>query len=823
MQAHENLIQEFVVEAKSHIDKIEEGLLQFEQGQADDQLIHAIFRSAHSIKGTAGFFGLNQIVALSHAMENLLGKIRSKELKLDGKRIENLLVANDYLKKLFDHVEESDTIDISYCLNQLQDKIPRREGKFEVKEQYRSLFQDLLKHGRTFYELTYSLDQVEAEREEFYQRITQQIESIGSLIQSYSRAAKDALSTEQQDAVFLFSTVLEKDLVAMAMGFDQNQLKQFDVRLQEQEICQLLTQAEQAKWSSQASSLLEHEEVPSNSKQSDGLGQEKEKIRVDVTLLNQLVNLAGEMVLTRNQLLRKITPEIQDQPGIRLILQRLDQTTTEMQEKIMRTRMQPLDLLFHSLPRLVRELGRQLDKQVNLVLEGKDVELDKSIIEGLVDPLAHLVRNALDHGIETPDIRKQLGKEPIAHLFIRAHHESGRVIITIEDDGAGIDLEKIRSKASQLGLIQPEATVSQDELLSFIFKPGLTTANQVNAVSGRGVGLDVVHTNIEKLGGTVEVNTTKNKGTTFRLILPLTLAIIPSFILETAPYQFALPQTHLQEIVRLVPGKNSAKIEKIQDHAVICLRGQIIPLIDLRELIGASNFEITSNKSRKVLILKSGNKKFGLIVDAIQDQEETLVKPLPKYLKERKIYSGVTILGNGKIVMVLDADGLCNAAKISFSGEDQAEPFHRARLVSEENGLTELLLFQCSGPEILAVPLSLIARVEEMEDQQMEQIGQASYYHSQGQIRRLIRPEEYLPITKNELPQNKKMIIIPKNNQSVAILAHRVQDTQFIETSATIQQNSEVMTKIVVNGKIIVYVHLAALFKVAALDSNGGQ
>ncbi len=841
MLKDEKLIQEFVVEAKEHMDRIELGLLAMEKGQYDGNLVNAIFRSAHNIKGTAGFFGFHKIVELSHSMENVLGKIRNKDVTFSLHIVDVLLAANDELGKLLDNIAASEKRDITTFVQALQhvftnnkevnvsnttasiseqsghfiaDSIPSNMTMNYINDTYsRPNIRELCKKGHRIYKYVYGFDSDKAAIERFCTNMTKSIQSIGTMLLYYScpRGPK-------YEVIFLFSTVLEKELTVMALGANEGDITEFDVPSQEAEILQIIGEAEQDFAFSRERDLLglEHKEPDFSEEKVKSYDYDEERIKVDVTLLNNLVNLASEMVLARNQLLRLLENNIDSMPGLRPILQKIDLTTTEMQEKIMRTRMQPVSILFHFIPRLVRDLSRKLGKSLKLHMEGKEVEMDKSILEGLIDPFTHLVRNALDHGIEEPAVRKSLGKDSNAVLEIKARHEGGRVIIDIIDDGAGINIEKIKHQALQQGLIDQEQglQMSENKALDLIFLPGLSTAPEVNDISGRGVGLDVVRSNIEKLGGTVEVSTILGKGTNFRLLLPLTLAIIPSIILEVGQNYFALPQAHLQEIVRVVGGNDDEKIRVVQGQTVLVLRENLVPIIHLSDVI---KLEVSreSTSIMRILIMKIGRKVFGLIVDKIHGQEELLVKPMPNHLREKKIYSGVTILGEGSIAMVLDTDGIADAAKLVFT-EDQL--YNRAQIALEEcqQDMHDLLLFQCSGPETFGLHLSMISRVNEINSQQIERVGNKEYYNFQGNIVQLVRLEDHLPIASADNMGLKMYVIIPKGKQSLGILVRKIKDSVKVDVKITDEdvQGKGLLGSTIINGRIVLLLDLYELFEI---------
>ncbi len=845
MLKDEKLIQEFVVEAKEHVEKIESGLLSFEQKEYDENVINAIFRSAHNIKGTAGFFGFQKIVELSHAMESVLGKIRSRELALTFDIVDALLMANDELRELLDHITISEERDIASLVKRLQHiyisgkeaqliepldagdeifipEIPQKAVKKHKDDADNKMIIELGKKGHKIYKYVHALDSQQSDVERFSTNMSKSIQSIGTILNSYIRN-KNSFGNM---IIFLFSTVLEKELAIMAIGANAREIEELSISTQSAEIFQLLSETEEK-------SAYPKEERLLNTKQKAlDFSEEKikndlveERIKVDVALLNNLVNLSSEMVLARNQLLRLLESHVDGIPGIRAVLQKIDHTTTEMQEKIMRTRMQPISILFHSIPRLVRDLSKKLGKSLTLKMEGKEVEMDKSILEGLIDPFTHLIRNALDHGIEKPERRKALGKDPTAMIEIKARHEGGRVIIDIMDDGAGIDIEKVKQQALQEGLIgQDEAMdISDSKMAELVFSPGFSTVSQVSDISGRGVGLDVVRSNIEKFGGIVELHTLKGKGTTFRLLLPLTLAIIPSLILAVGKHNFALPQTHLQEIVRIVDGKETGRLQWIQERRVLQLRGKLVPIVHLADVIGLEkNFEATSPITR-ILIIKIARRTFGIIVDAIHGQEELLVKPMPNHLKEVKVYSGVTILGDGSIAMVLDVDGIASMGNLVFSEEGVESS--QSEVVSLENQIQEmqyLLLFQCSGPEILGLHLSMIARVNEISPHQIEEVGNKQYYNSQGNIMQLIRLEQYLPVASKEQSGEKMYVITPKgNNLSLGLLVRAIKDTVQVDSLMVKEdiQGKGLLGSTIINEKIVLLVDLHEIVEMSVRNS----
>jgi len=730
-------IKDFVDEAINHVDAVEAGLLKLESGDGNADIIHGIFRNVHSIKGAAGFFGLKNIVSLSHAVENLFGEIRNGNLVIDNEIVDILLSANDSLKTMIADVENSKKVNI--------------EGH---------------------------------------------IAKILAIINNQQECRQPAQAFPQQMSV-------KKEETKNATSWnDDDCLQNDDVSLQKESHHLPVKTGDEAQKHQGASA--------------------DDTIRVHITLLNDLLNLASEMVLGRNQLLRTLEKHRKEIPGLSAVLQNIDGITTELQEKIMQTRMQPVAKVFNKFPRLIRELSRKMGKEIELRMEGLEVELDKSIIEALGDPLTHLIRNAADHGIEPPDVRGGNGKPETGIITLKAYHEGGHVNIDIIDDGAGIDTGNLKQKALQKGLISPAEAplMGERELLELLFQPGFSTAEKVTDVSGRGVGLDVVKTNIEKLGGTMEIMTNPGRGATFRLALPLTLAIISSLIVEVEGQKFALPQVNLQGIVRVKPGDPSRKIEQIRGSEVLRLRDGLLPVIHLADVLGLKKTRSGAGQVFRVLVIKSGFKRFGLIVDLIHDVEEILVKPVPGYLNDCRRYSGVTIMGDGRTAMILDPEGIAARAGLRFMDECD-EPTAKEAVFAGES-ITErqsLLLFKCSGPETFGADLSMVARVEKIQAGQLEKIGNKEFIQFRGEALRVIRPENYLPVARGKKDCRTLYVIIPKLvRHPMGILAEKILDTveTRIELSREDIKAKGLVGSAVLDHRIVLFINIYELFEMAA-------
>jgi len=618
-------LQMYVQESKEHLEDIETDLLEVErQGEnVEEDLINKVFRAAHSIKGGGGFLNLTNIKELAHKIENVLDMIRNGQMVPTSDIVNTVLVAFDYLGELLDNVLESNDMDISGHIVALigltTGSLPEDE-KGSVNNQIEighgdvpvtfSLTEFDLKKGRQGGKLIYILEfdlikDVERQNKTPLEllKLLEDGGIILDLIVSMAAVGDlddDAISTRLPMYV-LFCTIIEQDLVGSVFGLGDESIhvvpdaQNAPKTIEDSASTEETTTPEPEPVTEAATPAPEEPESSPKTATKKSSGKKKktaksavsqpDTLRVSVGILDQLMNRAGELVLARNQLIQAISTG--DKQIVTAAGQRIDLVTSELQETIMQTRMQPVGNIFNKFPRIVRDMAKDLGKEMELELEGQGVELDKTIIESLGDPLTHLVRNSADHGIETPDVRREKGKDPKGTICLKAFHESGQVIIEIHDDGKGLDPEMIAEKAINKGLISADdvQAMSAKEKVNLIMLPGLSTAEQITDVSGRGVGMDVVKTNLDHLGGQVEIISELGLSTVIRIKLPLTLAIIACLLVSSGGERYAIPQVNVGELIQVPASEVREKIEKVGDAEVLILRGELIPLLQLSNVL----------------------------------------------------------------------------------------------------------------------------------------------------------------------------------------------------------------------------------------------
>lgn len=492
-------------------------------------------------------------------------------------------------------------------------------------------------------------------------------------------------------------------------------------------------------------------------------------IRVAVDALESLMLLVSELVLTRNQL-TEVTRSNTDE-AVKGALQRLSAVATDLQDAVMRARMQPMSRIFGALPRLVRELAVELGKKIDLVVDGAETELDRQILEQIRDPLTHMIRNCADHGLETPGERVRSGKPETGSIRVSASHEAGQISIEVVDDGRGLDYDAIRRKAAALELASEQelAAMSTDEIARFIFVPGFSTARAVTSVSGRGVGLDVVRENIQAIGGVVAVSSRPGAGTRFLIRIPLTLAIAPALIVAAGGQRFALPQVGVVEAVSVGP-ESEHKIEVVQGAPMLRLRNEVVPIADLHDLLGVAPCEASEDDERLVVVMRVAAATFGLIVQAVEDVQEIVVKPLGSPLAHLKVYSGQTILGDGSVVLILDSGGIAETL-----GIERAASYREARgdlSITPRQSRTRVVLLRAGEGAHKALPLSLITRIESVDTAAIEHTGAGYVLRHRGQLMPLLPAAEGVAPTH----ANQPVLVIGYGGETMGLLVDEIID-----------------------------------------------
>lgn len=1039
--ADKDLVAEFVIESQEGLANVESQMLSIEAAGADvdTDLVNSVFRTMHSIKGAAGFLGLDRIGTLAHSLEEILNNLRNREMIPTTELISTILRAADFMTKLIDEVETSNDADVTPYVSELQQfrpgttQAPAAAPAAEVADQPAPVEDNSpattnttgAAPATTASSAAVSIQLSDAVREfliECYENLDQMDRDLMQLEQdpSASQLVRNifrTIHTIKGGAGFLGLAELEhlthvaEDLLGKVRSGERafnrticNALLATIDKCREglamvestgntsalspDAVIEMLWQADKAETEANTTPTAENVEATStpieaavaethdsasaapaksatpaaqlsgpaaiaeaspptnttatNSSDKSSVSAGESTIRVDVELLDKLMTRVGELVLARNQILQYTSK--QDDSNFTSTAQRLNLITTELQESVMKTRMQPIGNVWSKFPRVVRDLSTQLGKQVRIEMEGKETELDKTIIESIKDPLTHLVRNSVDHGIESPETRVAAGKPAEGCLTLRAYHEGGQVNIEISDDGGGLNFERIRKKAIERGLVTPEAAarMSEREAANLILLPGFSTAEKVTAVSGRGVGMDVVKTNIERIGGTLDLQSRMGQGTTVKIKIPLTLAIIPALVVTCGGDRYAIPQVSLLELVRLEGDQARKRIENIHGAPVYRLRGQLLPLVYLREVLNSipSNAEPTisgqvptssgtlnldfvvakgkhlawktrlrnflnggdnltfdeavsyrscalgkwlysegmrdyghfaavqqleklhsemhtavgnviqfkeksdvtqaeaglrvvdelsdkvvarlnelehsvgGSKATNIVVLRAEDRQFGLVVDSINDTEEIVVKPLSKQLKGIPAYAGATIMGDGRVALILDVLGAAQKAHIVTEHRDRTMA-DVGTATNEQDNSRQTMLLLAIGDRQVAMPISLVARLEEIPRENVEKSDHHEVIQYRGQIMPLVRLSDVLGIPSSDDPtQPLQIVVYSEGNHSLGFVVDRVADITDAEITATHDCDcEELLASAVIQEKVTDLLNLPTIIR----------
>jgi two-component system chemotaxis sensor kinase CheA len=690
----DDLLSEFLTETSESLSTLDVELVKLEQNPNDPDILSNIFRLVHTIKGTCGFLGLPRLEAVAHAGENVLGKIRDGELVVTPDAVTLVLESIDTIKYLLGELEQNEAepdgndADLIGRLNHFADtgQIPG---------------------GAPAAAAAPAAEEAD--------------EEVPMTDDEKLQAAFDAAEYDPD-----FEVPDEPAAAAEPEPEAPAKPAAPPAAAKSQEVAPAKKAAEKPK-----------AEAPrAEAKESSVAAQ---TIRVNVELLENLMTLVSELVLTRNQLLQMVRGK--DDSEFTVPLQRLSHITTDLQEGVMKTRMQPIGNAWAKLPRIVRDLALEMNKKIDLQMIGADTELDRQVLELIKDPLTHMVRNSADHGLEDIPGRREAGKPETGTVTLNAYHEGGHIIIEISDDGRGLNIERIKAKAIANGLATESDLdgMADSQIHQFIFKAGFSTAEKVTSVSGRGVGMDVVRTNIEKIGGTVELKSVEGRGSTFIIKIPLTLAIVSALIVESGGERFAIPQISVLELVR-ASSNSDHSIERIHDTPVLRLRNRLLPLVTLKKILGLDDGETTVDdvdEEAFIVVTQVGTYSFGIIVDRVFDTEEIVVKPVAPILRDLSLFSGNTILGDGSVIMILDPNGIATrTGEITVGGSQGVEG--KAKADASDRETTSMLVFRAGGSEVRAVPLALVARLEEIDVENIEHSNGRPLVQYRGKLMPLV-------------------------------------------------------------------------------------
>ncbi|MCP3938874.1 MAG: chemotaxis protein CheA [Actinomycetia bacterium] len=778
MDEDDEIIGEFLVECSEGLDRLDQNLVELEETPDDREILTEAFRTLHTVKGSCGFLGFGQMEVVAHRGENLLSLLRDAVLEMSDEIADALLATVDAIRQITSTIDETGAEgvhDHSALIAELE-----RLASAEAPSEAPADPAEPATGADTPDEPTAVGDEPAADAEvEQPEAIAPEpaAERIGDILVDDGEARRDDVeiaATEQ------------------SLGDDRK-------------IGEILVEEGRAE-----GAAVEKAATKQRASRSDS------SIRVDVELLDRVMNLVGELVLARNQMLQ-LTEGAKEKPLISAA-QHLSHITSELQEGVMKTRMQPIGNVWSKLPRVVRDLSRQFGKQIRLEMEGKETELDKGIIEAIKDPLTHIVRNTVDHGIEMPDERVANGKDPEGVLKLRANHEGGQVVIEISDDGKGINADIIREKAISKGLISAEAgaEMSDKNVVNFIFAPGFSTAQAVSNVSGRGVGMDVVRTNVERIGGTVDVRTEAGQGTTFKIKIPLTLAIIPALIVSADGDRYAVPQVSLQELVRIEDEDEDHSIEMVHGAPVYRLRGRLLPVVDLR-----TNLSLEAGEPQgvtNIVVLHSDERLFGLIVDSIEDTEEIVVKPLERQIKDIDLFAGATIMGDGKVALILDVHGLAVASNLTGPGSTASWGLEDELDEGADYDERALLIVELADGSMVGLPLDQVDRLESFSPDRIERSDGRPVVQYRGAIMSLIDVGPSMGLSHGVLdgPEEANVVVCNQNGTLAGLAVGHIRDIVLDPE----MHEEDGLVRAVVDGRVIDIAEPPRIMSMAGIGSD---
>ena len=808
----DELVSDFIAETREGLETLDSELVRFEKNPGDPEVLGGVFRLIHTIKGTCGFLGLMRLQTVAHAAENVLGEFRDGSLAVTPAAVSAILDTVDLIRDLVDGLARTGVEpagDDSDLIGRLESvlagggagagpdasaEVPSAVSEAPAAARdTRPLLQRLGGEATLDAAVESTLSRLHA-----WPSVSAVFLSVDpDRLQGDLRACLVAGASGSAAAVSLSDTVqslvqapVASEILDALMDIIVLSLAELDIDdASLADLSALFTSAPLPVCKVppsdpvEAPAVLAVAAVPAQAapaprartvipEASDvELAGPAQTIRVSVDALEHLMTVASELVLIRNQLIQVL--RLDPESPFAAPLNRLNQVTTELQEGVMTTRMQPISGAWAKLPRLVRDLAQDLGKSIELSMHGQETELDRQVLELIKDPLTHMIRNAADHGIETPADRLATGKAEAGRITLQARHEGGAIVIEVMDDGRGLSASKLRAKGVSQGLI----TAAQAEVMSdsearhLIFRPGFSTAPEITAVSGRGVGMDVVRTNIERIGGAIEMISTEGAGTRFTIRIPLTLTIVSALIVECCGERFAMPQSCVIELVSASDGSGRV-VEYVDDAAVLRLRDRLLPLVSLGALLGLpANAEVTGESC--IVVAQVGAFTFGVIVDRVFDTEEIVVKPVASVLRHLKLYSGATILGDGSVILILDFKGISQEAGAQQSADGARDELEMAASTSMER--TALLTFHAGDATPRAVPLSRVARIEELLSHQIETVEGRTVIQYRGGLMPVVDVDAR-PVQPWTGETTRPLLVFARGEQAIGLLVDEIVD-----------------------------------------------
>src|SRR5947209_4981639 len=772
----DDLLREFLTETSESLDTVDNQLVRFEQEPNNAKILDNIFRLVHTIKGTCGFLGLPRLEALAHAGETLMGKFRDG-MPVTADAVSLILSSIDRIKEILGGLEATET-------------------------------------------------EPEGSDEDLIVKLHDMVER-GMQAMAAGAAAAPAVAAAPAKPPATHGTLVDQTL--------ERPLRPGEVSLDElerafRETTTEIAPAHVAKAAAPAAKPAGAAEQPERSAKDQKMSAKKsavevveasdndrvanQSIRVNVDTLEHLMTMVSELVLTRNQLL-EISRRNED-TEFKVPLQRLSNVTAELQEGVMKTRMQPIGNAWQKLPRIIRDLSSELGKQIELEMHGADTELDRQVLDLIKDPLTHMVRNSADHGLETPAERAAAGKPEQGTIRLSAYHEGGHIIICIADNGRGLNTERIKAKAVSNGLVTETELekMTEAQIHKFIFAPGFSTAAAVTSVSGRGVGMDVVRTNIDQIGGTIDIKSVAGEGSSVTIKIPLTLAIVSALIVEAGGDRFAIPQLSVVELVR-ARANSAHRTQRIKDTAVLRLRNKLLPLIHLKKLLKIDDGAASDPENGFIVVTQVGSQTFGIVVDGVFHTEEIVVKPMSTKLRHIDMFSGNTILGDGAVIMIIDPNGIAKALGASGSSSHEIAEENAASRANSAEQLTSLLVFRAGSAQPKAVPLGLVTRLEEIATDKIELSNGRYMVQDRAHLMPLVQMEGVSVQTSGAQP----ILVFADDGRSMGLVVDEIID--IVEEKLTIEvagQQDGILGSAVIKGQATEVIDVGHFLPMAFAD-----